>query len=124
MGLKEIIKEIFWDEKKITSERYIAAKKMLIIISFLFFLNFYFVWAWLYLNIFNETLGYLYFSLLFSFLFYFYFFIKKAIINNTKTYFNIIIFIILFFIFIWFCLPVVLDWWIRWVIELIKLYLK
>jgi len=124
MGLKEIIKEIFWDEKKITSERYIAAKKMLIIISFLFFLNFYFVWAWLYLNIFNETLGFLYFSLLFSFLFYFYFFIKKAIINNTKTYFNVIIFIILFFIFIWFCLPVVLDWWIRWVIELVKLYLK
>ncbi len=124
MGLKEIIKEIFWDEKKITFERYIAAKKMLIIISFLFFLNFYFVWAWFYLNIFNDTLGFLYFSLLFSFLFYFYFFIKKAIINNTKTYFNVIIFIILFFIFIWFCLPVVLEWWIRWVIELVKLYLK
>ncbi len=124
MGLKEIIKDTFWDDKKITLERYLAAKKTLIIVSFLFFLDFYFVGAWFYPNIFSPMLGYLYILLLISILFYFYFWIKKLIINVTKTYFNIMIFIILLIIMLLFSLPIVIQWWIEWFADLVKLYLK
>ena len=124
MEIKEIIKNTFSDNEKITLERYKSAKKVLILTSFLFFLNFYFVGAWFYLDFFARSLGYIYILMLFSFLFFTYFGIKKMIINSTKIYFNVIIFIILFSILILLSLPLIIKWWLVWVIDFIKLYLK
>jgi hypothetical protein len=124
MELKEVIKETFWDNKKITLERYLAAKKIFILVSFLFFLDFYFVGAWFYPNIFSSILGYLYILLLISILFYFYFWIKRLLINIGNRTLNIIIFIILLIILVCFALPVIIHWWIETILNLFWLFIK
>jgi len=122
MGLKKIIKDTFGDNKEITFERYKSSKTVLIFTSFFFFLNFYFVWAWFFSEIFSKSLGFLYLLLLLSFVFYFYFLIKKLLINNEKIYFNIIIFIILLLIFWFLSLPIILKWGFNGILELVRLY--
>lgn len=122
MGLKKNIIDTFSNNKEITIHRYRSAKTSLIFIGFFFFLNFYFVWAWFYSSFFIRTLGFLYLLLLVSLLFYFYFLIKKLLINNEKVYFNVIIFIILLLIFASLGLPIILDNWFNWILEMVRLY--
>lgn len=122
MWLKEMLKEDFSKPKTITLERYKAAKFMLIISSFLFFLNFYFVWAQFYLNIFSNTLGVAYTILLLSFVYYVHFFIKNMLIEKVKRYYFIIILVILFLIFTVFVSPLIFDEWVKWFLGLFKFY--
>ncbi len=122
MGFKKNIKDKFLDDKAIIIERYKASRFILVFVSFLFFVIFYFVWAWFYSNILIEWLGFIYILLLISLIFYFYFLFKKLLINNEKKYFNIIIFIILLIIFWFLSLPIIIDWWFNWLIKLITLY--
>lgn len=122
MWLKEMIKKTFSDEKKITIERYRGAKFAFILSSFVFFMNFYFVWANFYLDFFSHTLGVSYIILLLSLAFYMYFWIKKLLIWKIPNYFFIIILIILLLIFGFFILPIIIEWWLNWVLGLIKLY--
>lgn len=124
MTLKEMIKQKFSNPKAITLERYKAAKFMLIISSFLFFINFYLVWAKFYLNFFTNTLGIMYIILLLSFVFYVYFFTKNMLIEKIQNYFFIIILIMLFLIFSFFALPVIIDEWFNWVLKFISLILN
>jgi hypothetical protein len=122
MGLKEMIKKTFKDEKQITIERYRWAKFAFILSSFLFFMNFYYVWANFYTNIFANTLGIMYIILLLSLIFYVYFFIKKLLIDKVPKYLFIIILIILFLIFSFLVLPLIVEGWFNWVLNFIKLY--
>ena len=122
MELKKNIKKVFWSNKEITIERYNASKTVFVFVAFLFFLDFYLVWAWFYYDLLIILLWYLYILLISSFIFYFYFLFKKLLINNEKTYFNVIIFIILLCIFGILLLPITLKWWLNWVLELFRLY--
>lgn len=117
MSLKEMLKQDFSTPKTITLERYKSAKFMLIITSFLFFINFYLVWAKFYINIFNNTLGVIYILLLLSFVFYIYFFIKNMLIEKINNLYFIIILIILFMTFSFFVLPVIVNGWLFWLLE-------
>ncbi|MFK7780421.1 MAG: hypothetical protein QM490_04800 [Candidatus Gracilibacteria bacterium] len=109
MGLKEMLKKDFTKQKTITLERYKASKFMLVISSFVFFLNFYFVGARFYLNIFTSTLGITYIILLLSFVYYVYFFIKNMYIEKIKNYYFILIFIVLFIMFLIFAFPLIFS---------------
>ncbi len=122
MKLKKKIKEVFWSNKDITIERYNSSRTVFVFVAFLFFLNFYLVWAGFYSDILIIPLWYLYVLLISSFIFYFYFLFKKLLINNEKTYFNIIIFIILLSLFSVLLLPIILKWWLNWILELFRLY--
>lgn len=117
MSLKEMLKKDFSTPKTITLERYRAAKFTLIITSFLFFINFYLVWAKFYLNIFNNTLGIIYILLLLSFVFYIYFFIKNILLEKINNLYFIIILIVLFVTFSFFVLPVIVNGWLFWLLE-------
>ncbi len=120
MWLKEMLKKDFSKPKSITLERYKASKFMFIIISFLFFLNFYFVWADFYSNIFIPSLGVMYILLLFSLVFFVYFLIKKLLVEKIKNYYFVIIFILLFLILLSFSSIIVFNEWLIEFYEIIK----
>ncbi len=118
MGLKEILKQEFSNPKDITLERYRATKFAFIISVFLFFINFYFVWANFYSGIFTNTLGISYLLLLLSIVFYVYFLIKKMLLEKIPKFLFIIIFILLFVLSIFLSLPIIIKWWLVWILEL------
>jgi len=122
MWLKEMLKRTFSDENKIILERYRWAKLAFIISSFLFFINFYFVWANFYLDFFWKTLGVIYIILLLSLVFYVYFFIKKLLIWKIPKFVFIIILIFLLLIFGFLVLPIIVEWGFNYILGLIKLY--
>lgn len=112
MWLKEMLKKDFSKPKTIVLERYKASKFMFIIISFLFFLNFYFVWAGFYPHIFVPSLGIMYILLLFSFVFYIYFLIKNILVEKIKNYYFVIIFTLLFLILLSLSSIIVFNEWL------------
>ena len=105
MWLKEAIKKTFSDEKTLLIERYRAAKSAFIIISFLFFVNFYFVWAKFHLDFFSWTLPIMYIILLLSLVFFVYFFLKKTLIWKIPNHLFIVLLIVLLGVFSLFVLP-------------------
>lgn len=120
MSLKEILKQSFSDPKEITLERYKWAKFAFIITAFFFFLNFYFVGARFYSDIFTNTLGISYILLLISILYFIYFLVKLSFIDKPNKILNLVIFILLFWWFIVLLLPVVFKWGISSVLDLLK----
>lgn len=123
MWLKEMLNKEFNNEKTIIFERYKASKFVLVVSSFLFFLNFYFVWANFYSDIFKNTLNFIFIILIISLIFYFYFFIKNLLFWKIPQYVFIIIFIFLLILFLFLLLPIIVEWWLIWIINFIKLYL-
>jgi len=112
MWFKETIKKSFWDEKIITIERYKAVKIMFIFVGFLFFLNFFFVWAGFHPEIFLKTLPILYITFLFIFCFYTFFYIKRALLKNFSLIFKIFISFLLTIVFLIFLSPLLYEWWL------------
>ena len=112
MSFKEAIKKTFSDEKSLVIERYRAAKFAFIMASFIFFVNFYFVWAKFYLDIFSWTLPIMYIILLLSLVFFVYFFLKKLLIWKIPRHLFIVLLIILLGIFSLFVLPSVVKGWL------------
>jgi len=127
MWLKENINKVFNNEKNITIERYKSSKLIFVLFIFLFFLNFSFIWAKFNLGIFtNElfsiTLWYIYILLVISMMFYFYFFMKNVFLDKFPKYVFIIIFVLLFLLAILLLLPIILNGWVNWIIDLVKFY--
>lgn len=117
MWLKEFVNEIFSDEKSLLLERYKAAKFSFIAASFLFFINFYLVWARFSLEIFSSTLPIIYIILLLSMVLYAYYFIKKSLFWKISSHFFIIIFIIILLFFTLLLFPSVIRWGLSTVIS-------
>lgn len=119
MWLKEMLKQDFWDPKKIIYERYKSAKFVFIISSFLFFVNFYLVWAKFYLNIFNTTLWVAYIMLILSFMFYIYYSLKNLFIEKIKAQYFLILIVILVLLFMILTMPLVVQWGLMWLVEIL-----
>ena len=122
MWLKEMLKDTFSNEEKIVKERYLASKFSFIILSLLFFINFFFVWAGFYTDFFINTLLITYISLLLSIVYYFYYFVKKTFLWKLPNYFFIIVFIFLFIIFWFLSVPFVIEGGLIRIIDFFRLY--
>ena len=68
MDYKKVIKDDFLNDELILELRYKYSKRAFILFCFLFFCNFFFVWAKFIDIIFTNTLTYSYFVFLISFL--------------------------------------------------------
>jgi hypothetical protein len=81
---------------------------LFIAMTFVFFLNYFFVWAQFYYDFFIKILPYSYILYLLSFLFYVFFFFKLKIFSKMKWKIaEIIFFIFLILLFLVFSLVVV-----------------
>ena len=87
------IKKIF--NNNLNYFRFKASVLSFVIINFLFFLNYYFIWANFYYNITIKLFPYLYFLVLISYLFLFIFTIKYKFPNINKLIFVVIILFLL-----------------------------
>lgn len=74
MSFKKAINDIFSKKEKIVEIRLNSSKNFFILTSLVFFLNYFFVWARFFDNIFLKTLSYTYVLFIVWMLFYFYFF--------------------------------------------------
>ncbi len=106
MDYKKVIKDDFLNDELILELRYKYSKRAFILFCFLFFCNFFFVWAKFIDIIFTNTLTYSYFVFLISFLFFLYFYFKKNFkLNNWLQ--SILIFIL---VFIWIVFSIPFIW--------------
>lgn len=101
MWFKENLKKSLNDRDLMIKSRLKSSMFFLVFSSFLFFLNYFLVWAGFYYDVLVNVLPYTYISLLVSFLFYFsYFFLKIfSKYNLAISYIIIIIFIVIFVLF-------------------------
>ena len=104
-----LIKNNFSSEKQILSKRFLSSKVIFFITSFLFFLNFFLMWARVYGDIFFTILSINYIIVLVSMFFYIYFFLKCNYLNKFNIYIIYIIFFILFLLFFILFLPIILK---------------
>ncbi|MDP2090297.1 MAG: hypothetical protein Q8K30_01750 [Candidatus Gracilibacteria bacterium] len=119
MTLKEMLNQNFSDPNLITLERYKSAKFAFIIFTFLFFVNFYFVGANFFVDIFSITFGVSYILMLLSLIFYIYFFIKKMLINKPNQLIFIITVLLLTILFVFMLLPMIFKGGIIGIFDLI-----
>ncbi len=119
MTLKEMLNQNFSDKNLITIERYKSAKFAFIIFTFLFFVNFYFVGADFFTEIFSSTFSISYVLMLLSFVFYVYFFIKKMFLEKPNSPFSIILIVILIILFLLMILPLIFKWWLMGILDMI-----
>lgn len=119
MTLKEMLNQNFSDPKQITLERYKSAKFAFIITAFLFFVNFYFVWASFYINIFSSTLWIIYVVMLLALIFYVYFFFKNLLIDKPSPILLTSIIIFCSIIFVLLLLPILFEWGLFWIFDLV-----
>lgn len=119
MWFKDILKKELKTEKNITLHRYKSAKFFLVISSFFFFLNLFFVWASFHYLIFKKTFYVTYIIMLIAFFIYIYFLIKSELIDQARSYIFYIFAVLFFIMFLILLLPIVLDNWIYYFIDLI-----
>ena len=111
MGLfKEVLTSKFKEEESIILHRYKSAKFIFILLTLLFSLNFFFVWASFYYNFFIKTLHFSYILLLISFFYYLYYLWKIRLFGKVKNYVFYIIWGIYFIFFLILLLPMMFDW--------------
>ena len=84
-------------KEKVWYFRFKASVLVFVIINFLFFLNYFFIWAKFYFEITIKLFPYLYILLLVSFLFFIFYALKYKI-TKLKSYNSIIIFVLLFLV--------------------------
>lgn len=99
MWLKDMLKQDFSNEKVIIEERYKASKFAFVFSVLLFFLNFYFVWANFYSEVFKESLGITYTLMLLSLVLYIYILIRKIYLEKIPKMLNAVIFMFLILFF-------------------------
>lgn len=110
MWLKKVLEKEFNIEEKNILHRYKSSKFLFISISFIFFLNFYFVWSGFYYSIFIKTIYLTYVLLLVSFFSYLYFLWKITFFGKVKNYIIYIFGFIYFILFILLLLPMIFKW--------------
>lgn len=120
MGLKETIKEKFNDPKVISEKRLKSSRVVLIMFTFLFFLNFFLVGANFYYDLLIVTLPYTYFFFLFNLFLYSLILIKLRFPEEVSKLIYYSFCFILFWFFIFLLFPFVTDDWIFGVINYIK----
>lgn len=103
MNYKKDITSAFLDEKLILKYRYESSRSLFIYWSLIFFLNYFFVWAKFFDDIFLKSLTYSYFVFLIVTFFYSYFFLKYTF--EIKWILNIILIIIFLLLFLIFSIP-------------------
>lgn len=103
MDYKNDIKKSWENKEEILKYRYISSRNIFIYLSLIFFLNYFFVWAKFFDNIFLLTLPFVYVCFLVSIIIFWYFYL----LNNFKLnkVWNIVSIIILLILFIIFLLP-------------------
>ncbi len=106
MDYKKDVKKVFADESTVLQSRYHASKNVFMYTTFLFFLNYFFVGAKFYDNIFLKTLPYMYVLFLASFFMFLYFFLVRSFSSWKSGKFliigiEIILFIALLLPFVW-----------------------
>lgn len=103
MDYKNEIRNQFVSWENIERFRLKSSKNIFIYLWFAFFLNYFFVWAKFFDELFFFTLPYVYFCFLVSFWFFWYFYLKKILKLNFIG--SIILSIILILGFICFSIP-------------------
>ena len=98
MWFKESLEKSLGDKDLMIANRLRASIFVLVITSFLFFLNYYLVWAGFHYDFFIKTLPYTYVLLLIWFLFYFSYLNLKLLskVSPTLGYIIVIIFVMIF----------------------------
>ncbi|MGE4444174.1 MAG: hypothetical protein AB7E37_04245 [Candidatus Altimarinota bacterium] len=90
MDYKKDVKKVFADESTVLQSRYHASKNVFMYTTFLFFLNYFFVGAKFYDNIFLKTLPYMYVLFLASFFMFLYLFLVRSFSSGKSGKFLII----------------------------------
>ncbi len=110
MSFKNFLKKSFEDKKQLSIARYKSAKFAFIMMTLIFFLNYFFVWAQFYYDFFIVTLPYTYILYLLSFLYYVFYFFKLNIFSRFNW--NIAEIIFFFFLLLLFLLfsSIVVFW--------------
>lgn len=103
MDYKNDIKKSWENKEEILKYRYNSSRNIFIYLSLIFFLNYFFVWAKFFDNIFLLTLPFVYVSFLVSIMIFWYFYL----LSNFKLnkIWNIVSIIILWILFLIFLLP-------------------
>lgn len=102
MDYKKIIKNWFLDKKTLLFYRFKYSKRLFIILTLVFFLNFFLVSAKIKDNIFLETLSISYYLFLLWFLIYIYYLIKNKFLLDDKKSVTLIIILSIIYIILWF----------------------
>lgn len=83
MDYKKELKKSFQNGPLLLQHRYLASRNVFMYMSFLFFLNYFFVWAKFFDTLFINTLPYMYVWFLLTFMGFIYFFLWKAFSPNS-----------------------------------------
>ena len=103
------IKDSFSDSKNIIEVRYMISRVVFLFFALVFFINYFFVWASFYLDLFSLTLPFSYIFFLLSLLLFIYFFAKKKFLYKINFIFEVFFVILLFVIFTIFLVPFVFE---------------
>lgn len=115
MSFIEKLKKHYSDTREICEFRYQASKTVLVLVSLLFFLSFFFVAAWYYRDFFSELLAPFYLSLLLSLNIYFYFFINNFLWKNFSFILKLLFIVVLFILFLILSLPLLYQGGLYWI---------
>lgn len=114
MWFKEVLKKDFFDSENKLILRYKSAKIILVISILLFFISFFFVWAWYYRDFFSNYLSLTYVLVVISIEIYLYFYFRKSFVSRLNAFLIMILLIILGISFVLFLSPVIVEWWFMW----------
>lgn len=114
MWFKEVLKKDFFESENKIILRYKAAKIILVISILLFFISFFFVWAWYYREFFSNYLSITYVLFVTSIEIYLYFYFRKSFVSRLNAFLIMLLLIILGISFVIFLSPVIVEWWFMW----------
>lgn len=114
MGFKEILKRDFFESENKLLLRYNSSKIVLILNMLIFFISFYFVWAWFYREEFILYMSIIYILLCISIVFYIYFYFKKTFLSKINWVILNFFILILLILFIILMFPALFQGWILW----------
>lgn len=117
MWFKETLKKEFFEDNNRVFLRYKSSKIILVLCIFIFFVSFYFVWAWFYNDIFIPFMSISYVLLCFSIVLYLFYYFKKTFLEKLK---GIKLYLFIFFLFLMFFIlisRIFLEWGISWLLE-------
>ena len=108
MTFKKFLEKTLKNKEEMTLARYKSAKFLFIAMTFVFFLNYFFVGAQFHYDFFIKTLTFSYILYLIAFLFYVFYFFKLRVFSKLKWKIaEVIFFVFLLIIFLVFSLIVI-----------------
>lgn len=114
MWFKEVLKKDFFESENKLILRYKSAKIILVVSILLFFISFFFVWAWYYREFFSNYLSITYVLVVISIEIYLYFYFRKTFTSRLNVFLIMLLLIILGISFVIFISPVIVEWWFMW----------